>query len=287
MAKKEITRLESLLKQTQKNLEKLIKKELAVRTKWTKAYHRYIKAAMELTKITRLGTKKFNNLSEIVNSWLDTSIEMTKERDELRDRIEKEKEEISKLQIKIAELVAKEQASRNAEDEIVSQVFTLTGSVIEALKNRDDYLARHVYTELFDNDGNLRSQITFTNTEQTKRVVAMVSRLTEVLPDKAEHVKRLIEEFFNRFREAIEMDESTKILYNLTSQLLVEKTKFRVGPDFYRFISLELNKDDFPELFEAQKLLRNSLRTKKTDTYIRIFERNSPTEKWVQVKLNV
>jgi hypothetical protein len=80
------------------------------------------------------------------------------------------------------------------------------------------------------------------------------------------------------------MDPNTKILYDLTHQLLIEKTKFKVGPDLYRFLSMEIDQETLPELHEAQRLLRQSIRSEKTSSYIRIKQRESQNSNWVDVR---
>jgi len=50
-------------------------------------------------------------------------------------------------------------------------------------------------------------------------------------------------------------------LYELTQKILIEKVNFKVGPDLYRFLSLELEEEIFPELVAVQRLLLRSLRS--------------------------
>ena len=89
--------------------------------------------------------------------------------------------------------------------------------------------------------------------------------------------------FFDRFQKETRMDETVRPLYDLTRELLVEKTDFKVGPDLYRFLAMELDADIYPELSKAQLLLRQSIRSEKTTSYIRVYERESRTSNWVVV----
>lgn len=75
------------------------------------------------------------------------------------------------------------------------------------------------------------------------------------------------------------------------SQKEIEKLKKqeaqarKIGPDLYYFISLELDRDLFPGLKMAQDLLRRSLRSEKSESYIRLWERENRVSKFERVKL--
>jgi hypothetical protein len=124
--------------------------------------------------------------------------------------------------------------------------------------------------------------VSFTSADGLQRVVAMVNTMTLVQGDLATRAKAEIAEFFGRFRNA-PMDANAKAMYELTRQLLVEKTNFKVGPDLYRFLGMELDSEIFPELARAQHLLRQSIRSEKTNSYIRLYERKSLRDNWVVV----
>ena len=70
----------------------------------------------------------------------------------------------------------------------------------------------------------------------------------------------------------------------MTKKILVEKTRFKIGPDLYRFLSLELDKEIYPELRKAQELLKQSLRSQKTNSYIRLYQREGRTDQWEPVR---
>ncbi len=79
------------------------------------------------------------------------------------------------------------------------------------------------------------------------------------------------------------MSDEVKPLYELTRQILSEKTQFKVGNDLYRFLGMDLDPDVFPELSEAQNLLKASIRVEKTSNYLRIYERKSMQDPWKMV----
>jgi hypothetical protein len=137
---------------------------------------------------------------------------------------------------------------------------------------------------LIDEKGKLRSQITFDSSDGLRRVVAMVNTMTIVRADLAAEAMANIQKFFDRVQQTAAMDATTQALYELTKKLLVEKTSFKVGPDLYRFLAIEFDSATLPELALAQQLLRESIRSEKTTSYIRIFERDSHTDKWRPVK---
>ena len=73
-------------------------------------------------------------------------------------------------------------------------------------------------------------------------------------------------------------------LYELTQGLLIDKSNFKTGPKFYQFISLKIDAEIFPELSKAQEYLRASIRSKKTNSYIRLYERENRNNKWIPIK---
>ena len=108
----------------------------------------------------------------------------------------------------------------------------------------------------------------------------MVNTMTIIRGDFAAEAKQQIQDFFARFQKPAKIDQSVEALYELTRQLLIEKTDFKVGPDLYRFLAMELENEIFPELARAQTLLRQSIRSERTNSYIRIYERKSRTNNW-------
>ena len=285
MEKIVLLNLESSLKNAKKKLEKLKKGEAKARKKWTDGYEKYRKAAKNLAVLTRHKTKKEKRLRKIVLGWDEETIELTKKRDETREAIRQEEEKITRFKIQYAELLKETEAEIKADDEIVKQAFSLSFGAAEAFKNRNTYLNEHAYTRLVDADGNLRSQITLDHSDGKKRVVVMTNTITIVASDLAAEAKKYIEEFFNEFQSQVEMDILTRKLYELTRKLLIEKTKFKIGPDLYVFLSIDLDKEIFPKLAKAQQLLKLSLRSEKTSSYIRLYERESRTSPWKRISL--
>jgi hypothetical protein len=282
--KTKISKLEAGIRRGENTLSKLEKREAQARARWTKAYRKFLDDTTALANLKRLGTKRHKKLQQIVLNWPEKSAEFTRERDKAREAIAQQKGETARLNIELSKAMEKEAAERRATDEVVDQVFLLNNNVIAALMTRNHYLSNHVYRLLVDEKGNLRSQLTFINTEGTKKAVAMVNTISLVMPDMASEAMREIESFFDRIRPKAEMDEATQALYDLTEKLLVEKTRFKIGPDLYRFLSLELDNEMFPELRSAQDLLKRSLRTEKTNSYIRLYKRASRADKWEPIR---
>ncbi len=280
------TRVATLVREVGRNkrrLSKLSNQERRSRNIWAKAYQAFMKASDQLVGLTVHHTKKEGLIKRKMSEWPSQSIRLTKVRDALRKQIEEVEDELIKLGTKLATLT--EQASNEGKnvDSIVTQVFALNETVVQASTAREECLSRNVFPRLLDGEGNLRSQISFTSADGLRRVVAMVNTMTIVRGDLAAQAKTEIEKFFSRFQETAEMDRVVKPLYDLTRQLLVEKIDFKVGPDLYRFIAIELDPQIFPELALAQKLLRQSIRSEKTNSYIRIYERKSTTDNWESV----
>ena len=281
---KKIVRLKAGMRECEKNLIRLEEQEVRARTRWTKGYAKFLITATDLANLKRLGTKRQEGLKNTIQDWPERSRELTKKRDEIRAAIAEQKGEFTKQEIELSRVMEKQAAERRFRDELVNQVFLLNNSVIAALETRNHYLSGHVYNLLVDDQGNLRSQITFINSDGNRKVVALVNTIQIVLPDLAAEAMQEIEHFFDRFRPQAEMDETTQALYELTKKLLVMKTKFRIGPDLYMFLSMELDRDIFPELRKAQDLLKGSIRSEKTDSYIRLYRRASRAGKWEQIK---
>lgn len=278
------TLLEREIKRAKRQLEKLTGLEERSRNVWTKAYHRFMKAVKELTELKVHGTQKEEGLKKKIQGWPEESSRLTRRRDGFRAQIRETEQELIKLGIEQAQLREQQISEVKSTDEIVTQVFALNEIVVRASGDREDCLTRHVFPRLMDDQGKLHSQISFTSSDGLRRVVAMVNTMTIVRGDLAAQAKSEIQSFFDRFQRAAKMDETVKPLFDLTQQLLVEKTAFKVGPDLYRFLSMELDADIFPELSRAQTLLRQSIRSEKTSSYIRIYQRKSHTDRWVVVK---
>ncbi|MEK7159639.1 MAG: hypothetical protein AAB766_04040 [Patescibacteria group bacterium] len=263
-----------------RNLEKLEKREKRSRENWTKAYRAFMKAVDDLTEIKVHGTKKELAIKAKIKGWPEKTALLTKERDDIRLIIRGGQEHLTTIGTELTVLMERQTSDTSATDEVVTQVFALNEVVVRAAQDRETCLRRHVFPRLIDDKGRLLSQVTFDSADGLRRVVAMVNTMTIVQGDMAAHAMKQIQSFFDRFQQEVSMDATTKALYELTRQLLVEKTDFKVGPDLYRFLAMEIDADIFPELSEAQQLLRLSIRSEKTNSYIRLYSRKSRTDKW-------
>ncbi|MEO8638018.1 MAG: hypothetical protein ABI430_03920 [Candidatus Taylorbacteria bacterium] len=277
------TELERKKRTVSKQLNQLRAEEKRSRARWTKGYLAFLGAATQLSDLKHHGTKKERGLVAKIKDWPKQTIELTKERDAFRDQIRTTEGELVVIATEHALLVEKEINDTKTTDEIVTQVLALNDAVVRAASDREECLNRHIFPRLIDEHGNLRSQLSFTSSDGLNRVVAMVNTMTIVRGDLAAEAKLEIERFFDRFKQEANLDAKVKPLYELTRQLLVEKTNFKVGPDLYRFLAMHVDADVFPELATAQTLLRQSIRSEKTSKYIRIYKRKSVTENWVPV----
>lgn len=280
--KKKIDALRRQLVRGKQKLEKITIQEEKTRKKWTAEYGKYMKAAEDLARLKIHGTAKETSLRAKVLGWPKRTVELTKNRDAARKEGKKIEEQLIQLGLELTRLTEQEGGEVGLTDEIVTQVFALNDVVVRAAVDREDCLTRHVFPRLII-DGKLCSQVSFTKSDGLRRVVAMVNTMTIVQGDLAIQAKAEIEKFFARF-QATAMNQNTKALYELTKQILIEKTNFKVGPDLYRFLGMELDEEVFPELSLAQHLLRKSIKSEKTNSYIRLFERKTSKDKWEVVR---
>ncbi len=290
MEEKKIGLLLRAIRLTEKGLEKLRKQEKISRERWTKGYQRYIKAANDLADLKNIATKHAARIRSIIKSWKDETIALTHDRDEVREAIRQAEEKLRFEKLSLALLKARLQDESGWTDETVNQVFEYNDSAVSALRKRNEFLTAHVYKLLIDEKGQLRTQITLTSSNQKRRVVALVNHISRIDPVLAGDALKEIQKFFDRIAKADEVsgeqpDETVQALIGMLRNLLVEKVSFKVGPDLYRFISIEIDEDAFPELTRAQYMLRHSLRSEKTNSYVRLYRRESQENPWVEVKL--
>lgn len=279
-----IERMDRMIRQKEKELEKSVQAESRSRKIWTKGYQTFVAASETLAKLNNMGTKTAEQLKAKIRGWGSKSEELTEERNDFRSQMKARQDELVALRVELAKLNERLEGEGKEIDEIVTNVFALNEVVVRASVDREECLKRHVFPRLIDEQGNLRSQITFDSKDGLRRVVAMVNTMTIVRGDLAREAKDLVQKFFDRFEQTAAMEENMKMLYELTRKLLIEKTEFKVGPDLYRFIGMELDVGTFPELVQAQTLLRNSIRSEKTNSYIRIYKRASSTDNWESVR---
>lgn len=282
--KKTLIMLESGVKKAEKEFARLQKLEAQARLAWTKAYRIFKKAAVDIAALKIHDTKREEHLKNIINGWDEKGAILTLKRDHCRREIAEKEKEISEKKIELAKIRTQIENAKNIDDSLVDQVFRLNDTVTAALMNRNDFLSANVYHRLIDEKGKLSTQLTINNSFGTKRVVALVNSIHIVDAHKAAEAKDLIQKFFDNLQANIEMDVTTRALYDLTQKLLVEKTSFKIGPTFYQFISLDINADIFPDLVMAQDLLKSSLRSEKTSSYIRLYTRPDRHSNWIPVK---
>lgn len=290
MRDKQASVLERAINATQKGLEKLRAQEKSSREKWTKRYKRFLKAASDLSDLRNVQTQRAERLREIIRGWETETEELTRERDLKREAIRQAEDVLARQKNELALLVARLHHESSRRDEIVDHVFSLNNAVVEALGRRNEFLTGQVYNLLIDDDGRLRSQITLTSSDQCRRVIALVSHITRIDAALAGEAQVEVQKFLDRFErpdhDAQDSGELVKTLFEMLRNILIEKISFKVGPDLYRFISIEIDENVFPELVKAQHLLRHSLRSEKTSSYVRLYRRESMSQPWVEVKLS-
>jgi hypothetical protein len=282
-----IEKLEAQIEQANKRLQKLNEEERKARARWTKGYQSYRKAAKNLAGYIRriFGENRYAKFVERVLAWDEKTVELTKERDKIRNEIKKMKEKLQYLKAEKEVMQERIAAAKRETDEIVQMVFDLTAEVREAIEKRERYIARHLFKKFADEEtkqGRPRSQLTLISSDSQRKVLVRRNYITEVQPHIAEQALELIEQFFSRFREETQMDENTQSLYDLTQQLLVIRRNFKVGPQLYIFLQIDIDPEAFPELYQAQKLLGSSLRSTKTNKYIKLYEKDE-NDNWIEV----
>lgn len=281
-----LTKIEAEIRLKKKELQKLAESEKKSRTRWTKDYAAVGKAAEMLADITTLGTKKHNRLKTIIKGWKEKTTNLTGNRNLYRDKIEQAKQELQKLEIKLALVKEQESNESRSIDDIVAQIFALNQTAVEASHARLACLERHVFPRLIDDDGKRRSQITFTHKNGKQRVIAMTNEMVVIAGDLAEEAENQIKKFFARFQQPAEMDPQMRPLFELTQKILIQKVDFKIGEELSTFLGLELDRKTFPELVYAQDLLKRSIRREKTNSFIRIYQREDSTSNWIPVPLS-
>lgn len=285
-----IGKLQKKIELQKKKLESAEGKIAKIINTWRKEYDAYNKRVARISekirKGMRMNTTEVFKMTQLNEKWPDRSKEITDRRNEAREERDRIREELEKLKLELATVMERDRIETETIDNVVNQIFLFRESIVTALEEMNAFLNENVYDKLIGPDGKLRSQLTIDSSDGTRRVVAMVNSISKVDQSLAAEALIQINSFFERIvPRKNEMDEATKALYELTQKILIEKTSFKVGPDLYRFLSLELNEEIFPELVKAQKLLKRSLRSEKTSKYIRLYRRNSISEKFIPVKL--
>jgi len=282
-----IERLGAQIERSKKKLDKLTEEETKARTKWTKSYHSFINASTSLAKYIRriFGENRLARSVNRVLNWADKTVELTIKRDKIRDEIKSMEEELQQLKSEKDIMKERIEAAKRETDEIVDMVFDLTAEVRRAIEQKEAYVSKHLFRRFAEEEtkkGKPRSQLTLISSDNERKVIVRRNYITQVQPHIAEQALALIEKFFSRFKKETVMDENTQSLYDLTQQLLVIRRDFQPGPQLYIFLEIDIDKNAFPELFEAQKLLGASLRSTKTNKYIRLQQKDE-NDNWVEV----
>lgn len=290
MLKTIINGLRKKITQYEKKLEKADGKIKKVIDLWRKEYDAYnarvAKINKRIRKGMRMNTVEVLRITELNENWPDRSREITTRRNAAREAHKEIRDELEKTKLELATAMERDRIEKETTDNVVNQIFLFRDSIVTALEEMNAFLNENVYDKLIGPDGKLRSQLTIENSDGTRRVVAMVNTISKVDPVLAADALIQINTFFDRILpKEKEMDDGTQALFELTQKILVEKTSFKVGPDLYRFLSLDLKEEVFPELVKAQKLLKRSLRSEKTNTYIKLYERKSRSENFTPLKL--
>jgi len=276
--------LERKIRQAKKQLEKHRKSEQKAIGRWRTEHILHITNAERLADITRHGTEKEKQLKAKIRAWRERSRELTNLRNAAREQMKKSEELVNKLSTDLIRLQDEIVNQTKITDDIVTQIFGLNEAVVTASKARMACLTRHVFPRLIGEDGKLRSRVTFTTKDGTRRVIARVNSMTIVKGDLAAEAEALITKFIERFQKpAGKIDPAVKALFDLTSQILIKRITFKVGPDLGRFLGVTIDETIFPELARAQALLRLSVESEKTNSYIRIYQRKDAASQWVAV----
>ena len=290
MATTNKTRTVKSINKIKKQLKYLTNQEETARNQWNRGYQQFIKASQEYVTKTKLDTKLAHRLRAIINDWPAYSDQLTEQRDQARQELAKLSQYLKEMEIELTKLLQQAEAEQNERDEIVKQTFLLNNTMVSALETRNNYLTSHVYKHLYDEQGKLKTQVSFVNSDKTRKVVALVNTITFIEPASASEAKQLINDFFQSISQlkiksiSPAVDQTTQALVDITQQLLVEKTRFKVGPKLYQFLSLEIEGKVFPELKKAQQLLRAGLRSEQTNSYVRLLVKNTATNRWEQVR---
>ena len=277
------------IKRLDRRIKSLEDGEAKIRKNWTKQYNKHLAYTQELINRSKKklnpDNKKALQITSFLEGWEKLSIKLTNKRNLLREKIQTAKDEKDNISLELKELQLSLENDAKANNSLIDLIFTLNNKVVDALEERNNVLSENVYNRLVKADGNLHSQLSLINEAATRKVVALVNSITLVKPEMAEAGKIEIQKFFNRYEEKLAPKNPTiHQLYKLTQGLLIDKSNFKIGPSFYVFISMDINQELFPELVKAQEFLKASIRSEKTNSYIRLYERENRQNKWIPIK---
>lgn len=292
--KKLIENQKRVREQLKKVLGPISKEEAEARRLWTLGYNKYQNAVKKLNERRKkeLTTDPVKNgktnqtvkaLWDTLNGWDEKSKLLTEKRDSARNKMELTKEQIIKTEQSLEKLLGEYRIQKQETDGMINNVFLLNDGVVAALENMDKFLASEVFTKLSDS----ATRKTIENSDSTKKVVIMTNSINWMDVSKAEEAKELINNFFERINpkeDEEENDTTIQMLSELLKELLVVKIKVKAGPNLSKFLSLDIDKEQFPELVEAQKLLASATNYVRSGKYIRIYTREDKNEKWQPVR---
>ncbi|SRR5574344_748965 len=294
MKQKNIEQQERILERIKKELEPLKKRESEARRLWTLGYHKMLAAKKKLDVRRKKGlttdpvkkgvvNKTVQQLWDIMDGWDERSIELTKQRDNAREAMEKKKQEILAEEQSLKTMLYEYEIQKQQTDGMVEKVFILNNSVVAALENMDKFLVGNIFPQLHEKG----TQKTIENSDSTKRLTIMTNSITVMDVAMVEEAKQEIDAFFARInptKEARPEDETIAMLTDLLKELLVVKIRVKAGPNLSKFLAMELNPEKFPELRKAQKLLASATNYSRSGLYVRLYTRENNKDTWQPVR---
>lgn len=282
--KTEITTLTREVEKKKKQLDTATALFERTRAKLGKAYDDLMELVEQFAELKVYTTKKAIAMKKRLKDGRAENTRLKGIRDGYKAQIDALKDALPILAAKLMLLYEQEMSDVKRMDEIVTQVFSLNEAAVQTANARDSYLERHVFASLIDEkSGKHHSQITYQTSDGLRKVVAMVNTITSIQGDLATKAQQEIQSFEERIQERAKIDPTMAALFDILRQLMIEKTKFKVGPELYKFLLMNFDTDFFPDLARAQTLLRLGLRSEKTNSYARISKRKSRTDNWEAV----
>lgn len=294
MTDKSIEHQKRVIERIKKEFEPLKKTESEACRLWALGYHKMLAAKKKLDDRRKKGlttdpvkkgvvNKAVQRLWDIMDGWDERSIELTKQRDDAREAMEKKKQEILVEEQLLKTMVHEYEIQMQQTDGMVERVFILNDGVVAALENMDKYLTANIFPQLHEKG----TQKAIENSTSTRKVVIMTNSITVMDVSMVEEAKHEIDIFFARInptKEVRPQDETIAMLSDLLKELLVVKIRVKAGPNFSRFLAMEINAEKFPELKRAQRLLASSTNYSRSGLYVRLFTRETKEEKWQPVR---
>ncbi len=294
MANKAIENQERVLARIKKELEPLVKEVAEARRLWTLGYKKYLTAVEKLNdrrkkKLTTDASSggainlTVQKLWETLDGWTQKSEALTKRRDDARYAMEEKKQEIIQQEQELEKMLHEYQIQTQQTDGMIDKVFMLNDGVVAALENMDKFLVGDIFPQLHEKG----TQKTIENSDSTKRLTIMTNSITVMDVAMVEEAKREIDAFFLRINPTKEVrpeGETVSLLTKLLKELLVVKIRVKAGPNLSKFLAMELNPKEFPELCKAQKLLASATNYSRSGLYVRLFTRATKDDAWQPVR---